>query len=71
MALAKAQPAAAAKARAGAKAHWWEALLQRKSAAPVRGLGAMDLSFSALDVKSMVLGGVLGLGLGVVLFRRK
>ena len=36
-----------------------------------RGVGALDLSFSVLDTKSMILGVVLGLGVGAVLFRKK
>ena len=52
------------------KAHWWSRATQAP-AAPVRGLGDLGLSFSVLDVKSMVLGGVLGLGIGAVLFRKK
>jgi hypothetical protein len=40
-----------------------------RQAQVVHGVG--DLSFSVLDVKSVVLGAVLGLGAGAVLFRRK
>lgn len=35
------------------------------------GVGALDLSFSVLDPKSMVLGVVLGVAAGAVLFRKK
>lgn len=35
------------------------------------GVGALDLSFSVLDTKSMVLGVVLGVAAGAVLFRKK
>ncbi len=69
LALAKQRQPAVAKP----KSHWWSRRGQASAIQkpPVHGLGAMDLSFSVLDVKSMVLGGVLGLGLGAVLFRRK
>lgn len=43
---------------------------QRKAAA-MRGLGALDLSFSVVDPKSMILGVVLGVAAGAVLFRKK
>jgi peptidoglycan hydrolase-like protein with peptidoglycan-binding domain len=35
------------------------------------GFGALDLSFSVLDTKSMILGAVIGIAAGAVLFGRK
>lgn len=70
-ALALAQQKAGGLAKA--KSHWWDmGTRQVQVAKPAtHGLGVLGLSFSVLDTKSMVLGGVLGLGLGAVLFRRR
>jgi peptidoglycan hydrolase-like protein with peptidoglycan-binding domain len=60
--LAKVQGTAAGQ-RASAKA---QQQLQQRAA---HGFG--DLGFSVIDMKSVVLGAVLGVGVGAVLFRRK
>lgn len=44
---------------------------QQLAARAAHGVGAFDFSFSVLDTKSMVLGVVLGVAAGAVLFRKK
>lgn len=41
------------------------------SRSAAHGVGALDLSFSVVDPKSMILGVVLGVAAGAVLFRKK
>jgi len=47
------------------------AIQQRKDQAAAHGVGALDFSFSVVDPKSMVLGVVIGVAAGAVLFRKK
>lgn len=55
---------------AGLVAPCYAAALHQQQMA-THGVGAFDLSFSVLDTKSMVLGVVIGVAAGAVLFRKK